>query len=149
MKSVHTRIKQLASADAPCLPALFLDRDGVIVEEVGYLHRVEDVRFDAMGDLAITDDPFRKPNSGMIHAAAASLGLDLSASWMVGDKLVDVESACRGGIRGAIHVLSGYGKDQRVRVREWVAANQNPSFRVEYADTLAHAVAKYPDWLTN
>ena len=25
-------------------PALFLDRDGVIVEEVGYLHRVEDVK---------------------------------------------------------------------------------------------------------
>jgi D-glycero-D-manno-heptose 1,7-bisphosphate phosphatase len=25
-------------------PALFLDRDGVVVEEVGYLHRVEDVR---------------------------------------------------------------------------------------------------------
>lgn len=26
-------------------PVLFLDRDGVIVEEVNYLHRVEDVRF--------------------------------------------------------------------------------------------------------
>ena len=26
-------------------PALFLDRDGVINEEVGYLHRMEDVRF--------------------------------------------------------------------------------------------------------
>ena len=25
-------------------PALFLDRDGVLVEEVGYLHRPEDVR---------------------------------------------------------------------------------------------------------
>lgn len=26
-------------------PALFLDRDGVIVEDIGYLHRPEDVRF--------------------------------------------------------------------------------------------------------
>ena len=26
-------------------PALFLDRDGVIVEEVNYLHRVQDIRF--------------------------------------------------------------------------------------------------------
>lgn len=29
---------------APGRPALFLDRDGVIIEEVGYLHRVEDLR---------------------------------------------------------------------------------------------------------
>ncbi len=30
---------------APQQPAVFLDRDGVIVEEVGYLHRPEDIRF--------------------------------------------------------------------------------------------------------
>lgn len=30
---------------APQQPAVFLDRDGVIVEEVGYLHRAEDIRF--------------------------------------------------------------------------------------------------------
>jgi len=34
----------LGSNIAPGRPALFLDRDGVIVEEVGYLHRVEDLR---------------------------------------------------------------------------------------------------------
>lgn len=28
-----------------CAPILFLDRDGVVVEEVNYLHRIEDVRF--------------------------------------------------------------------------------------------------------
>ena len=31
--------------DAPLHRALFLDRDGVINEEVGYLHRAQDVRF--------------------------------------------------------------------------------------------------------
>jgi len=40
--------RQVSSA-APCpgddiRPALFLDRDGVIVQETGYLHRVEDLR---------------------------------------------------------------------------------------------------------
>ena len=32
----------------------------------------------------------RKPQPGMLSAAAAALGLDLGASWMVGDKFADV-----------------------------------------------------------
>lgn len=35
--------RQRADARTHC-PCLFLDRDGVVVEEVGYLHRAEDVR---------------------------------------------------------------------------------------------------------
>lgn len=33
-----------ARAGASAVPALFLDRDGVVVEETNYLHRIEDVR---------------------------------------------------------------------------------------------------------
>src|SRR5262249_17084983 len=35
---------QILQRPAPGRPALFLDRDGAVVEETGYLHRVEDVR---------------------------------------------------------------------------------------------------------
>ena len=36
--------QQIRSVSGGLRPALFLDRDGVIVEEVNYLHRVEDMR---------------------------------------------------------------------------------------------------------
>jgi D-glycero-D-manno-heptose 1,7-bisphosphate phosphatase len=35
---------QILQRPAPGRPALFLDRDGAIVEDTGYLHRVEDIR---------------------------------------------------------------------------------------------------------
>ena len=39
--------QQIGSIDGESRPALFLDRDGVIVDEVGYLHKPEDVRLSA------------------------------------------------------------------------------------------------------
>ena len=49
----------------------------------------------------------RKPGPGMIHEAAADLGLDLARSWMIGDSRVDVEAARRAGLVGTIFVLTG------------------------------------------
>ena len=50
----------------------------------------------------------RKPEPGLLTRAAADLGLDLSRSWMVGDKISDVLVARRAGA-GSILVLTGYG----------------------------------------
>lgn len=44
------------------------------------------------------EHPWRKPAPGMILAAAAELGLDLSRSWAIGDKPRDIESAIAAGI---------------------------------------------------
>lgn len=41
----------------------------------------------------------RKPAPGLLHQAARALRLDLSASWMVGDILDDVEAGRRAGCR--------------------------------------------------
>jgi len=41
----------------------------------------------------------RKPEPGMLLAAAHALGLALPRSWMVGDILDDVEAGCRAGCR--------------------------------------------------
>ena len=150
----------------PGSPALFLDRDGVIVEEVGWLHRIGDVRLRpgiagliraanragapvavvtnqsgvgrglygwaefatvqraiaarlALGGAAWDavfaspfppddDRPMRKPRPGMLLAAAEAIGLDLAASWIVGDRATDIEAGLRAGLRGGLFVGDGY-----------------------------------------
>jgi len=51
----------------------------------------------------------RKPKLGMIERAVADFDIDLSLSWMVGDKDVDVEAGKAAGTR-TILVQTGYGK---------------------------------------
>ncbi len=53
----------------------------------------------------------RKPKPGLISKAAEDLTLDLSQSWMVGDRYSDVELARNAGVRSAL-VLSGYGRGE-------------------------------------
>jgi len=44
------------------------------------------------------ENPWRKPGPGMILQAAKDLDLDLAASWLVGDKLSDMEAAEAAGV---------------------------------------------------
>ena len=44
------------------------------------------------------ENPWRKPGPGMILQAAKDLDLDLAASWLVGDKLSDMEAAKAAGV---------------------------------------------------
>ncbi len=183
-----------ASADlawAKGRPALFLDRDGVVVEEVNFLCRVDDValipgaapliaeanrrripvaiasnqagiargyfgwaefaavqqciqerllREGAHIDLALacphdSDHPDRKPAPGMFLKAAAMAGLDLKRSWMIGDRTGDLQAARAAGLRGAVLVLTGYGK----RHREESLALHGPEFTAREADSIAEA----------
>jgi len=162
-------------------PALFLDRDGVVVEEVDFLCRVDDIRIVPGAATVITEanrrripvvlitnqsgiarryfgwrefhavqaailevwakngarvdavyacpfhpageepyahpnHPARKPNPGMVLRAAAALDLDLGRSWLVGDRIVDIQAARAAGLAGAMHVLTGYGKEERPKI---------------------------------
>ncbi len=156
--------------------AVFLDRDGTINVEKGYVHRAEDFEFipgapqaigmlrdagflvivvtnqsgvargyysledvhrlhghmdselaaygtvvDAycicphhpmgeVGEFAKVCD-CRKPLPGMLLEAAAKFSIDLGSSYMVGDKLTDVEAALAAGCR-PVFVTTGYGADE-------------------------------------
>jgi D-glycero-D-manno-heptose 1,7-bisphosphate phosphatase len=61
------------------------------------------------------ENPWRKPGPGMILQAAKDLDLDLAASWLVGDKLSDMEAAKAAGV-GMPVLFDGQGpKDSQRR----------------------------------
>jgi len=59
-------------------------------------------------DAASSPGPRRKPGTGMLEEAARDHRIDLSRSWMVGDKDIDVECGRAAGCR-TILVRTGYG----------------------------------------
>lgn len=56
----------------------------------------------------------RKPAPGMILDAAAALGLDLPASWIIGDRWRDVDCGRRAGVR-SVFIDHGYAEALRER----------------------------------
>jgi D-glycero-D-manno-heptose 1,7-bisphosphate phosphatase len=185
----------------PACPALFLDRDGAVVEETEYLCRIEDVvmipgaadviaaankrgvavvlvtnqagigrgyygwtefravqqaivacliakgaRLDAVYACAHHPEgrdtfthpnhPFRKPNPGMLLQAASDLALNLKRSWLVGDKVSDIEAAKRAGLAGAMYVATGHGVTERLNVAGLAA----PSFEIRCGRSIADAL---------
>jgi D-glycero-D-manno-heptose 1,7-bisphosphate phosphatase len=157
-------------------PAVFLDRDGTMIQDVGYLERMDRLALfpytlDAIrlfnragfkvvvvtsqngvasgmvtekflaelhGSIAMsaegagglihgfyycphnpqavveqyrTDCDCRKPKPGMIHAAARDLSLDVSRSFVVGDRWRDIEMGQAAGAKGIL-VETGYGRTE-------------------------------------
>ncbi len=144
--------------------AVFLDRDGTLIEEVNFLSRVDEMKLfsytkDSLQDLksagfclfvitnqsgiargyfdksavhaiheklqeevgGIFDGFFhcphlpdagcrcRKPSPGMIIDAATQFDIDLAASWMIGDKTLDIETGRSAGTKSVL-VQTGYGE---------------------------------------
>jgi D-glycero-D-manno-heptose 1,7-bisphosphate phosphatase len=157
-------------------PAVFIDRDGTLSEEVGYVNHpsrfrlfpysaeaiqllntsgwlailvtnqagvargyfsedvIKDVHKVLVQSLATNDakldqiyycahhptvgePPYRldcdcrKPRTGLITRAKEDFGVDLTSSWMVGDRYSDIELARNAGLHSAF-VLSGYGRGE-------------------------------------
>ena len=190
--------------------ALFLDRDGVIVEEVNYLHRVKDMRLtanaatviraantngmpvivvtnqsgigrgkygwsdfesvqaamlsaltaenalvdavfacpfhsDGQAPWNIADHPDRKPEAGMLFRAAAMFSLDLTTSWIVGDRAGDIGAGKNAGLAGGLHVLSGHGNNADERAE--ALAMSNHEFQVLVGDEVGAAMRALPLFL--
>ena len=79
----------------------------------------------------------RKPEPGLLRRAATDLGLDLSRSWVVGDKSIDIIAGRRAGAR-PILVLTGYG------LGEW---EYRRSFWPSEPDHVAEDLLDAVDWI--
>ena len=53
----------------------------------------------------------RKPNIGMLTRAATEFSVDLNESFVVGDRMIDIQTARAAGSTGIL-VLTGYGKNE-------------------------------------
>jgi len=78
----------------------------------------------------------RKPKTGMLQRAVVELGIDLSCSFVVGDRYGDIELAHNAGAH-SIFLLSGYGLGeyeyhrQNWRVQpEWIAKDLLEASRI-------------------
>lgn len=173
----------LDTAIEPGRPALFLDRDGVLVEEVHFLSKAGDVAlcpgigeaisaanragmavieitnqsgiarglfgWEAFGEVEreiqrqlslsgarlnavlacgfheagappydVADHPWRKPAPGMLLRARDVLGVDLSRSHVIGDRMSDIHAGRNAGLAGGVLVETGYGADQQGKLAE-------------------------------
>ena len=79
----------------------------------------------------------RKPRPGLLTRAAQELGLDLTASTMIGDKASDLDAGRAVGARGVL-VLTGYG------LGDW--EYRRDAFRVP-PDFVAHDLLDAVDWV--
>jgi len=60
-------------------------------------------------DQTLPPDRRRKPEPGMLLDAAAALGLDLTRSWMIGDRWRDIDCGRRAGVR-TVFIDFGYAE---------------------------------------
>ena len=193
---------EIAAGDFAGRPALFLDRDGVIVEDTHYLGHAKDVQMragageaiarcnklgiplivvsnqsgiarglydwsgfaavqaaiesalaetgarldavfacahhaDGKPPLNVADHPWRKPNPGMIVAAAERMKLDLAHSWIAGDRASDLAAGRAAGLAGGI-LISPRAEDAE---RAAAMRLRSAEFAVDVAPSLADAVA--------
>jgi len=79
------------------------------------------------------DHPCRKPNPGLLIRAAEALSIELSTSWIVGDRTDDIGAGRAAGLAGGVHVGTGYGREHRAPA----LALATPDYRVLAADSIA------------
>lgn len=59
----------------------------------------------------VMDCACRKPNTGMIKSASKELKIEVGDSYVIGDKIIDIELAHKAGAKGIL-VMTGYGREE-------------------------------------
>ena len=89
----------------------FLSKQGALIDRIYYCpHHVEGII-----DEYSKECHWRKPNPGMLEEAASEFEIDLGESFIIGDKMTDIEAGCRAGCR-TILLADGNHPDNRKEV---------------------------------
>lgn len=83
------------------------------------------------------EDPSRgrKPSPAFLHDARDEFGIDLAKSYMIGDKLIDLQCGWNAGVKKSILVRTGYGA-------EWERDEPELLKQAWVVDSLEEAAAK-------
>ena len=121
-----------------------LGDEGAYVDDIYFCPHHPDRGYPEENPLYKIDCSCRKPNTGMIEAAAREHPVDLSSSWMIGDRTTDIQTGVNAGL-ATILVRTGMGgKDGRFDVRpralhkDGVRDEDLPLRRLELDDDLGH-----------
>lgn len=190
----------------PGRPTLFLDRDGVVVEEVDFLSRPQDTKLSVGVGRAIAeankagvlvvvvtnqsgiarehfgwkefaavqteivsqlklegayldavlacgyygggeypyniaDHAWRKPAPGMLQHVHQLLKADLPRSFIIGDRISDLEAGVNAGLAGGALVMTGYGRDHKQDVARRKSAWLRGGFMTHFAEQPAEAIS--------
>jgi D-glycero-D-manno-heptose 1,7-bisphosphate phosphatase len=80
----------------------------------------------------------RKPSPQFLFDARDEFGIDLAQSYMIGDKLIDLECGWNAGVKRSILVRTGYG-----------AECERKSAQQRVPDVVVDNVAKAAEWILN
>ena len=109
------------------------DSYGLITEKmmnyIGPNNSIIGIYANGLGPNAL-DISWRKPSPGMIINASHLFNIDLSKSILLGDRLSDLLSGARAGIKTLIHVSSGHGLVERKKIENYSDMDFDfPSFK--------------------
>lgn len=86
------------------------------------LHNVSFVKIYIAPEAPDTPSRGRKPSPQFLFDARDEFDIDLSGSYMIGDKLIDLECGWNAGVKRAILVRTGYGRkveqSERTKLRD-------------------------------
>ena len=110
LKNIHNKMETL------------LGKEGAYIDRIYYCPHHPDAGFQGeVAKLKIKCD-CRKPESGMIDAAAKDLNINIEKSWLIGDTTADILLANRCGLQSVLVETGFAGLDQRYAV--------NPNYTV-------------------
>lgn len=90
-----------------------LSREGAFIDGIYYCPHHPHKGFAGERTELKIDCDCRKPGDGMVRQAQRELNIDLSASWLIGDRTGDVQTAYKCGVRSILLRTGIGGRDKR------------------------------------